>query len=138
MYVDLQVTTAQFSEESDEALDDTKEEQKEDAENTEDEEQEDAEEEDVEEEEQEAQEQTFRSNMVTIVKLLQQIKLRNEHINGLKKTPFWLLFDAILKNKMNCKQCRKYDDIALKIIQTYHPGSSGSFQLGPKTVKLTT
>lgn len=81
---------------------------------------------------------TFRSNMVTIVKLLQHIKLRNEHINGLKKTPFWLLFDAILKNKLNYKQCRKYDDIALKIIQTYQPGSSGSFQLGPETVKLTT
>ncbi|GMP32619.1 hypothetical protein CsSME_00006298 [Camellia sinensis var. sinensis] len=76
--------------------------------------------------------------MVTIVKLLQHIKLRNEHINGLKKNPFWALFDAILKNKMNCKQCRKYDDIALKIIQTYQPNSSGSIQLGPKTVNLTT
>ena len=38
---------------------------------------------------------TFRSNMVTIMKLLQHIKLKNEHIKGLKKTPFWLLFDAI-------------------------------------------
>ncbi|XP_028082195.1 NAD-dependent protein deacetylase HST1-like [Camellia sinensis] len=114
-----QVTTAQFSEESDEELDDTEEEQKEDAENTEEEEQEDAEKEDAEEEEQKVQEQTFRSNMVTIVKLLQHIKLRNEHINGLMKTPFWALFDTILKNKMNCKQCRKYDDISLKIIQTY-------------------
>ncbi|KAL7259632.1 hypothetical protein ACSBR1_005510 [Camellia fascicularis] len=101
--------------------------------NTEDEEQEDAE-----EEEQKVQEQTFKSNMVAIVKLLQHIKLRNEHINALKKTPFWALFDAILKNKMNCKQCSKFDDISLKIIQTYQPGSSGSFQLGPETVKLTT
>ncbi|GMP31297.1 hypothetical protein CsSME_00005572 [Camellia sinensis var. sinensis] len=81
---------------------------------------------------------TFRSNMGIIVKLLQHIKLRNEHINSLKKTPFWALFDAILQNKLNYKQCRKYDDIALKIIQTYQPGSSGSFQLGPETVKLTT
>ncbi|KAL7224356.1 hypothetical protein ACSBR1_025754 [Camellia fascicularis] len=76
--------------------------------------------------------------MGTIVKLLQHIKLRNEHINGLKKTLFWLLFDVILQNKLNYKQCRKYDDIALKIIQTYQPGSSGSFQLGPQTIKLTT
>ncbi|KAL7212381.1 hypothetical protein ACSBR2_015129 [Camellia fascicularis] len=127
----LLVTTAQFSEESDEEVDDTEEEQKEDAENTEDEEQEDAE-----EEQQKVQEQTFKSNMVAIVKLLQHIKLRNEHINALKKTPFWALFDAILKNKMNCKQCSKYDDISLKIIQTYQPGSSGSFQLGPETIKL--
>ncbi|XP_028051451.1 uncharacterized protein LOC114256066 [Camellia sinensis] len=72
------------------------------------------------------------------MKLLHHIKLRNEHINGLKKTPFWALFDAILQNKLNYKQCRKYDDVALKIIQTYQPGSSGSFQLGPETVKLTT
>ncbi|XP_028077920.1 uncharacterized protein LOC114279839 [Camellia sinensis] len=76
--------------------------------------------------------------MVAIVTLLQHIKLRNEHINGLKKTPFWALFDAILKNKINCKQCSKYDDISLKIIQTYQLGSSGSSQLGPEIVKLTT
>ena len=46
---------------------------------------------------------SFRSNMVTIVKLLQHIKLKNERIRGLKKTPFWLLFKAKLKNKLNYK-----------------------------------
>ena len=30
----------------------------------------------------------YGSNMGTIVKLLQHIKLKNEHIKGLKKTPF--------------------------------------------------
>ena len=102
-----------MSEENDEEPDDTDEEEKEDAENTKDEEQEDVEEEDAEEEEQKVQEQTFKSNMVTIVKLLQHIKLRNEHINDLKNPLFWALFDVILQYKLNYKQCRKYDDFAL-------------------------
>ncbi|KAK9286679.1 hypothetical protein L1049_015080 [Liquidambar formosana] len=77
----------------------------------------------------------FRSNISAMIKLMKNIKLTDMHITELKKTPFWLLFEAFISNRVDSLRCKKIDDDAVKIIQTYNP-KSRAFQLGNKIVKL--
>ncbi|KAG5560023.1 hypothetical protein RHGRI_003340 [Rhododendron griersonianum] len=81
---------------------------------------------------------TYRSNFRPIIKLMEKInpKLRDEHIEGLKLTRFWLLFHALLNKKLNINKCRKYDETIVQIIRTYQ-ACENQFKIGQKLLKLT-
>lgn len=81
---------------------------------------------------------TYRSNFRPIIKLMEKIspKLRDEHIEGLKLTPFWLLFHALLNKKLTINKCRKYDETIVQIIKTYQ-ARENQFKIGQKLLKLT-
>ncbi|GMQ08891.1 hypothetical protein CsSME_00052436 [Camellia sinensis var. sinensis] len=61
----------------------------------------------------------FRSNIAGIVKLVTTSPLRAGHFEQLKRTPFWIMVEAIRINKLNHNEFRKYDEAILKIIRTY-------------------
>ncbi|KAG5564675.1 hypothetical protein RHGRI_000756 [Rhododendron griersonianum] len=77
-----------------------------------------------------------RCNLQSICRLLKDTKLSDRHIASLKKTPFWLLFEAIMNSKLLSDNCRKYDEVVLKIIQSYEEDSR-SFIVGDRQLKLT-
>lgn len=77
-----------------------------------------------------------RCNLQSICRLLKDTKLSDRHIASLKKTPFWLLFEAIMNSKLLSDNCRKYDEVVLKIIQSYEEESK-SFIVGDRQLKLT-
>ncbi|KAG5537923.1 hypothetical protein RHGRI_025123 [Rhododendron griersonianum] len=77
-----------------------------------------------------------RCNMQSIWRLLKDTKLSGRHIVSLKKTPFWLLFEAVMNSKLLSDNCRKYDEVVLKIIQSYEE-ESRSFIVGDRQLKLT-
>ncbi|KAG5560030.1 hypothetical protein RHGRI_003346 [Rhododendron griersonianum] len=77
-----------------------------------------------------------RCNMQSICRLLKDTKLSDRHIVSLKKTPFWLLFEAVMNSKLLSDNCRKYDEVVLKIIQSYEE-ESRSFIVGDRQLKLT-
>ncbi|GFS32214.1 hypothetical protein Acr_00g0021420 [Actinidia rufa] len=76
---------------------------------------------------------SYRSRLAAIVKLMNKISLRKEHIEELKKSPFWFLFDALLKKKLDLALCRKSDTNVVKIIGAYRNGNN--FKLGQKNSK---
>lgn len=43
----------------------------------------------------------FKSNIAGIVKLVNTLQLRDEHMIFLRETPFWLMFKAILINQLD-------------------------------------
>ncbi|CAL5361483.1 unnamed protein product [Camellia sinensis] len=61
----------------------------------------------------------FRSNIAGIVKLVTTSPLRAGHFEQLKRTPFWIMVEAIRINKLNHNEFRKYDEAILKIMRTY-------------------
>ncbi|KAG5558172.1 hypothetical protein RHGRI_008183 [Rhododendron griersonianum] len=77
-----------------------------------------------------------RCNMQSICRLLKDTKLSDRHIVSLKKMPFWLLFEAVMNSKLLSDNCRKYDEVVLKIIQSYEE-ESRSFIVGDRQLKLT-
>ncbi|KAF7113249.1 hypothetical protein RHSIM_RhsimUnG0145500 [Rhododendron simsii] len=77
-----------------------------------------------------------RCNLQSICRLLKDTELNDQHIASLKKTPFWLLFEAILNRKLLSDNCRKYDEVVLRIIQSYDE-QSRSFIVGDRQLKLT-
>ncbi|KAF7140533.1 hypothetical protein RHSIM_Rhsim06G0146100 [Rhododendron simsii] len=77
-----------------------------------------------------------RCNLQSICRLLKETKLNDRHIASLKKTPFWLLFEAIMNSKLLSDNCRKYDEVVLRIIQSYEE-ESRSFIVGDRQLKLT-
>ncbi|KAG5545787.1 hypothetical protein RHGRI_018072 [Rhododendron griersonianum] len=77
-----------------------------------------------------------RCNMQSICRLLKDTKLSDRHIVSFKKTPFWLLFEAVMNSKLLSDNCRKYDEVVLKIIQSYEE-ESRSFIVGDRQLKLT-
>lgn len=77
----------------------------------------------------------FRSNIAGIVKLVTTTPLRAGHFEQLKRTPFWIMVEAIRINKLNHKDFRKYDDAILKIIRMYD-ARSDSFNIGGNSVKM--
>ena len=79
---------------------------------------------------------TYRSNMQVLIKIMEDVKLRDEHIALLKKTPFWLLFDALINKKLKSDHSLKYDDIVVKIIQSYEKDGK-TFNIGGKKVSFT-
>ncbi|KAI8556243.1 hypothetical protein RHMOL_Rhmol05G0237300 [Rhododendron molle] len=72
----------------------------------------------------------------SICRLLKDTKLNDRHIVSLKKTPFWLWFEAIMNSKLLSDNCRKYDEVVLQIIQSYEEESK-SFIVGDRQLKLT-
>ncbi|KAF7124920.1 hypothetical protein RHSIM_Rhsim12G0117400 [Rhododendron simsii] len=75
-------------------------------------------------------------NLQSICRVLKDTKLNDRHIASLKKTPFWLLFEAIMNRKLLSDNCRKYDEVVLRIIQSYEE-ESRSFIVGDRQLKLT-
>ncbi|GMP90775.1 hypothetical protein CsSME_00041750 [Camellia sinensis var. sinensis] len=71
----------------------------------------------------------FRSNIAGIVKLVYMLNLRDEHLVHLKKTPFWLMFEAILINQLDHAEFRKGDDLVVNIIRAYN-ARDGTFRVG--------
>ena len=77
---------------------------------------------------------TFRSNMQSMIKLMEEIELNEEHVKLLKKTPFWLLLDTFIHKKLKADQCLKHDEVVANIIQSYN---GKSFNIAGKQVKFT-
>ncbi|XP_028087940.1 uncharacterized protein LOC114288621 [Camellia sinensis] len=78
----------------------------------------------------------FRSNMAGVVKMVYAIKLKDMHLVHLRKTPFWLLFEAILINQLDYNEFRKCDDLVVSIIRTYSV-RAGMFVIGGRSVDFT-
>ncbi|CAL5373353.1 unnamed protein product [Camellia sinensis] len=77
----------------------------------------------------------YRSNMTDLVKLMSTTKFTDGQLKCLKRTPFWMMFDALINTKIELSSCMKYDDVIAKIIETYNRVSN-CFKIGPKSVKL--
>ncbi|KAL7185262.1 hypothetical protein ACSBR2_027232 [Camellia fascicularis] len=77
----------------------------------------------------------YRSNVAGIIKLVGSTKLRGAHMNQLKRTPFWIMIEAIHVNKLNHNEFRKCDDLISKIIRTYDP-CDNAFPIGGVSVKF--
>ncbi|KAH7842769.1 hypothetical protein Vadar_009005 [Vaccinium darrowii] len=91
---------------------------------------------------QETQEQTQgeqnsnRCSLLSLIRILKDNELNDRHIAFLKRTPFWLLFEAIIKKKLQSDQCRKFDEVVLKIVQSYQEDTK-AFRIGGKNIRLT-
>lgn len=55
---------------------------------------------------------------------------------NLHVSPFWLLFDALRKKKLDTSKCRKSDETIVQIIKTYQ-ACEHQFKIGQKLLKLT-
>lgn len=77
-----------------------------------------------------------RCSLLSIIRILKDNELNDRHKASLKKTPFWLLFEAIIKKKLQSDQCRKYDEVVLKIVQSYQEDTK-AFRIGGKNIRLT-
>ncbi|KAG5542064.1 hypothetical protein RHGRI_021796 [Rhododendron griersonianum] len=67
---------------------------------------------------------------------LQDLSLRGDHLNLLKKTPFWLIIDAIISRTLDADKCIKSDMVLTKLVAAYNP-QTDSFTIAGKNVKLT-
>ncbi|KAG5553486.1 hypothetical protein RHGRI_011384 [Rhododendron griersonianum] len=76
-----------------------------------------------------------RSNLQGMIRLIKDTELSAKHIACLKKTPFWLLIEAIVSKKLVSDHCRKFDEVVVKVIKSYDERTQ-SFRLGDKKVKL--
>ncbi|KAH7850965.1 hypothetical protein Vadar_005308 [Vaccinium darrowii] len=91
---------------------------------------------------QETQEQTQgeqnsnRCSLLSLIRILKDNELNDQHIASLKRMPFWLLFEAIIKKKLQSDQCRKFDEVVLKIVQSYQEDTK-AFRIGGKSIRLT-
>ncbi|KAG5529762.1 hypothetical protein RHGRI_030221 [Rhododendron griersonianum] len=66
---------------------------------------------------------------------MRDLKLQEHHLILLRKTPFWLLIDALKKKKLSNDNCTKFDKVALKIIKSYdHEGKT--FKIGGQRVNI--
>ncbi|KAK9278944.1 hypothetical protein L1049_028526 [Liquidambar formosana] len=63
----------------------------------------------------------YRSKLVALLRFFRSLKFNKRHINILQRTPFWYLFEALINSKMDAKECKKFDDDVVRIIQTYVP-----------------
>ncbi|KAL7220888.1 hypothetical protein ACSBR2_013720 [Camellia fascicularis] len=77
----------------------------------------------------------YRSNVAGIIKLVSSAKLTEAHMNQLKRTPFWIMIEAIHVNKLNHNEFRKCDDLIAKIIRTYDPREN-AFHIGGAMLKF--
>ncbi|GMQ10211.1 hypothetical protein CsSME_00053303 [Camellia sinensis var. sinensis] len=75
----------------------------------------------------------YLSNITGLVKLLKDTKFTSSQWKCLRKTPFWPLFDCLISNEVNLNHCMKYDDVIVRIVQTFKP-SSGRFYIGDKNI----
>ncbi|KAH7836529.1 hypothetical protein Vadar_002465 [Vaccinium darrowii] len=77
-----------------------------------------------------------RCSLLSIIRIVKETELNDQHIASLKRTPFWLLFDAIISKKLQSDQCRKFDEVVLKIVQSYEEDTE-AFTVGSKNIKFT-
>ncbi|GMP77262.1 hypothetical protein CsSME_00033587 [Camellia sinensis var. sinensis] len=77
----------------------------------------------------------YRSNLTGLVKLLKDTKFTNGQLKCLRKTPFWPLFDRLISNGIDLNHCMKYDDVIVRIVQTFKQ-SSGRFYIGDKNIQI--
>ncbi|KAL7170842.1 hypothetical protein ACSBR2_035664 [Camellia fascicularis] len=77
----------------------------------------------------------FRSNIAGIVKIMTMSPLRVGYFEQLRRTPFWIMIEAIRVNKLNHNGFRKYDELVSKIIRTYDE-ECNAFKVGGKHVKI--
>ncbi|GMP80209.1 hypothetical protein CsSME_00035396 [Camellia sinensis var. sinensis] len=77
----------------------------------------------------------YRSNIAGIIKLVSSAKLREAHMNELKRTPFWIMIEAIHVNNLNHNEFRKCDDLISKIIRIYDPRDN-AFHIGGACVQF--
>ena len=78
----------------------------------------------------------YRSNITGLVKLLKNTKFTSGQLKCLKKTPFWPLFDCLISNEVDLNHCMKYDDVIVRIVQTFKP-SSERFYIGDKSIHIS-
>ncbi|XP_028059215.1 uncharacterized protein LOC114262948 [Camellia sinensis] len=77
----------------------------------------------------------YRSNITGLVKLLKDTKFTSGQLKCLRKTPFWPLFDSLISNEIDLNHCMKYDDVIVRIVQTFKQ-SSGRFYIGDKNIQI--
>ncbi|XP_058198462.1 uncharacterized protein LOC131313984 [Rhododendron vialii] len=70
-----------------------------------------------------------------MIRLIGDTEFSPKHIACFKKTPFWLLIEAIVSKKLVSNHCRKFDEVVVKVIKSYDERTK-SFRLGDKKVKL--
>ena len=61
----------------------------------------------------------YRSNITRFVKLLKDTKFTSGQLKCLRKTSFWPLFDCLITNEIDLNNCMKYDDVSVRIVQTF-------------------
>ncbi|XP_028119778.1 uncharacterized protein LOC114317267 isoform X2 [Camellia sinensis] len=76
----------------------------------------------------------FPSNITGLVNMMRMVKWTDLHLVHLRKTPFWLLFKAILENQL--PQFKKGGDMVVSIIQSYSV-REGKFVIGGQSVDFT-
>ncbi|GMP66157.1 hypothetical protein CsSME_00026629 [Camellia sinensis var. sinensis] len=77
----------------------------------------------------------YQSNITGWVKLLKPTKFTNGQLKCLKKTPFWLIFDCLISNEVDLNHCMKYDNVIVRIVQTFKP-LSGRFYIRDKSIQI--
>ncbi|KAL7236198.1 hypothetical protein ACSBR1_019454 [Camellia fascicularis] len=77
----------------------------------------------------------YRSNITGLVKLLKDTKFTSGQLKCLRKTPFWPLFHCLISNELDLNHCMKYDDVIVRIVQTFKQ-SSGRFYIGDKNIQI--
>ena len=58
--------------------------------------------------------------MSGVIKVISELGLSERHFWQLKRTPFWLMFEAIIINKPDFNEYRKCDDLVVKILRTFN------------------
>ncbi|GMQ05767.1 hypothetical protein CsSME_00050658 [Camellia sinensis var. sinensis] len=76
----------------------------------------------------------FRSNITGLVNMMRMVKWTDLHLVHLRKTPFWLLFKAILEDQL--PQFKKGGDMVVSIIQSYSVREE-KFVIGGQSVDFT-
>ncbi|KAI8533492.1 hypothetical protein RHMOL_Rhmol10G0015300 [Rhododendron molle] len=70
-----------------------------------------------------------------MVNLMRDLQLQEHHLKLLRRTPFWLLIDALRKQRLSNDNCMKFDKVALKIIKSYDHEAK-TFKIGGRGVKI--
>ncbi|KAL7230274.1 hypothetical protein ACSBR2_008721 [Camellia fascicularis] len=62
----------------------------------------------------------YHSNIASIIKTVLEVNLDDRHIRQLKKTPFWLMIEAIRTHGLQANTFKKCNKTVWRIIQTYN------------------
>lgn len=76
----------------------------------------------------------YRSNLRPLYLLIKDKVFSNQQILELKKTPFWLLFDAFISKKVSFEKIKKNDWTMCEILKTY---SNKNFKIGGQRLDVT-
>ncbi|KAG5538993.1 hypothetical protein RHGRI_019519 [Rhododendron griersonianum] len=76
-----------------------------------------------------------RCNKQAMIRLMKGFPVTPTLKDSLKKTPFWHLINAFIKEKVKSDHCRKFDEVVVKIVESYD-ANTRTFRLGNKHVKL--